>query len=165
MWSPYYATQVRMRPASFNIGSLSQLSPFWTAIPPDQIISRHVEIHHSSSSPFATSITSRALTSAYGAPFSHMSPSPYRKSLALFTFSGLPTESGPFDTVSLANATGEVHQDEWCGNDAVRVTWASPVVLAGQFGDTLWYFHIGFIFAVTEPDGIPIIGPDTKGAS
>ncbi len=89
--------------------------------------------------------------------------------MALLTFSGLlwvvstdfQRSLAEFDTTSVAGATGDVHQVEWCGNDAVLVTWASLAVLVGPFGDTLQYFYSGSTFAVTEPDGIRIIGPDT----
>ncbi|TBU36641.1 Vps16, N-terminal region-domain-containing protein [Dichomitus squalens] len=50
---------------------------------------------------------------------------------------------------------------KWSGNEAVTVTWPNLVVLVGPFGDTLQYFYCGSTFAVTEPDGIRIVSPDT----
>ena len=32
---------------------------------------------------------------------------------------------------------GDVKQVEWCGNDAILVTWDSIALLVGPFGDTL----------------------------
>lgn len=76
-----------------------------------------------------------------------MSPSPNGKSLALLTYSGLlwvvstdfQRSLAEFDTTSVVGASGDVHQVEWCGNDAVLVTWSHLAVLVGPFGDTLQY--------------------------
>lgn len=43
-----------------------------------------------------------------------------------------------FDTGSVG-MTGEIRQVEWCGNDAILVTWDTLAVLVGPFGDTLQY--------------------------
>lgn len=42
-----------------------------------------------------------------------------------------------FDTTSVAEADGSVRQVEWCGNDAILVTWENAVSLIGPFGDRL----------------------------
>lgn len=63
-------------------------------------------------------------------PFLHVSPSPNGKFLALLTFSGLlwvvstdfQRELVVLDTATVG-AEGPVNQVEWCGNDAVLVTW------------------------------------------
>ena len=139
-------------------------------IPPDQTISRHVEVLLSVDATIYSVDNLESLDQRISrGPFSHMSPSPNGKSLALLTFTGLlwvvstdfQRSLAEFDTTSVVGATGEVHQVEWCGNDAVLVTWANMAVLVGPFGDTLQYFYSGSTFAVTEPDGIRIIGPDT----
>ena len=78
-------------------------------------------------------------------PFTHVSPSPNGKSLALLTFTGtlwvvstdFQRSMAEFDTKGVAGAEGPVRQVEWCGNDAILVTWDSLVVLVGPFGDTL----------------------------
>lgn len=44
-----------------------------------------------------------------------------------------------FDTTTVIGANGPVLQVEWCGNDAILVTWDSLAVLVGPFGDTLQY--------------------------
>ena len=120
-------------------------------------------------------------------PFTHVSPSPNGKSLALLTFSGLvwvvstdfQRSMAEFDTKSVLEE-GSVRQVEWCGNDAILVTWDNAVSLVGPFGDRLEYvnppvivicddqlyvleryYYSGSTFAVTEPDGVKIIGPDT----
>lgn len=80
-------------------------------------------------------------------PFTHMSPSPNGKSLALLTFSGLlwvvstdfQRSLAEFNTSGVVGAEGDVLQVEWCGNDAVLVTWSHLAVLVGPFGDTLQY--------------------------
>ena len=78
-------------------------------------------------------------------PFTHVSPSPNGKSLALLTFSGLlwvvstdfQRSMAEFDTSGVAEADGSVRQLEWCGNDAILVTWDNAVSLIGPFGDRL----------------------------
>ena len=77
-------------------------------------------------------------------PFTHMAPSPNGKSLALLTMSGtlwvvstdFQRDLAEFDSTS-AGAEGPVRQVEWCGNDAILVTWDALVLLVGPFGDTL----------------------------
>ena len=77
-------------------------------------------------------------------PFTHMATSPNGKSLALLTMSGMlwvvltdfQRNLAEFDTTS-AGAEGPVKQVEWCGNDAILVTWDALVLLVGPFGDTL----------------------------
>lgn len=44
-----------------------------------------------------------------------------------------------YETSTMAEAEGPVHQVEWCGNDAILVTWDSLALLVGPFGDTLRY--------------------------
>lgn len=80
-------------------------------------------------------------------PFTHLSPSPNGKSLALLTFNGIlwvvstdfQRNMAEFDTSNVPGATGSARQIEWCGNDAILVTWDSLVVLVGPFGDTLQF--------------------------
>ena len=80
-----------------------------------------------------------------------------------------------FDSTS-AGVEGPVKQVEWCGNDAILVTWDSFVLLVGPFGDTLQYvlsqkspyvtntkpryYYAGPTFAVTEVDGVRVIAFD-----
>lgn len=42
-----------------------------------------------------------------------------------------------FETSNVVGAIGQVLQVEWCGNDAILVTWDSLVALVGPFGDVL----------------------------
>jgi len=112
-----------------------------------------------------------------------MVPSPNGKSLALLTMSGMlwvvstdfQRNLAEFDSVSVG-AEGPVRQVEWCGNDAILVTWDALVLLVGPFGDTLQcvlfqvflcitntklrYFYAGPTFAVTEVDGVRVIAVD-----
>ncbi len=171
---------------------LSHPPQSWTVIPPDQNISRHVEVLLSVESTIYSVDNLENLDQRISrGPFTHMAPSPNGKSLALLTHSGLlwvvstdfQRSLAEFDTTGVVGASGDVHQVEWCGNDAVLVTWRGVAVLVGPFGDTLQYvlhivvtamikgfmicahifryFYAGSTFATTEPDGIRIIGPDT----
>jgi len=77
-------------------------------------------------------------------PFTHMAASPNGKSFALLTISGMlwvvstdfQRNLAEYDSTS-AGAEGPVRQVEWCGNDAILVTWDALVLLVGPFGDTL----------------------------
>lgn len=77
-------------------------------------------------------------------PFTHISPSPNGKTLALLTFSGslivistdFQRHITEFDT-STIHSEAPVKQVEWCGNDAIFLTWDSVAVLVGPFADTL----------------------------
>jgi len=79
-----------------------------------------------------------------------MTSSPNGKSLALLTFSGtlwvvstdFQRNLAEFDTKTVAGAEGNVRQVEWCGNDAILVTWDMLAVLVGPFGDTLQYVAV-----------------------
>ena len=116
-------------------------------------------------------------------PFTHMAPSPNGKSLALLTISGMlwvvstdfQRNLAEFDSTS-TGAEGPVKQVEWCGNDAILVTWDALVLLVGPFGDTLQcvqlhllpkvndtkhrYYYAGPTFAVTEVDGVRMTATD-----
>ncbi|KAG1823496.1 vacuolar assembling sorting protein VPS16 [Suillus subaureus] len=105
-------------------------------------------------------------------PFLHVSPSPNGKFLALLTFSGLlwvvssdfQRELVVLDTATVG-AEGPVNQVEWCGNDAVLVTWndLASLILPSRdnlAGETLRYLYFGATFVVTEADGARVIGQD-----
>ena len=118
----------------------------WTVIPPDQTISRHVEVLLSVESTIYSVDNLENLDQRISrGPFMHMSPSPNGKSLALLAFSGLlwvvltdfQRSLAEFDMTGVAGASGDVDQVEWCGNDAVLVTWRGIAVLVGPFGNTL----------------------------
>lgn len=77
-------------------------------------------------------------------PFLKVSPSPNGKLLALLNYNGLlwvvstdfQRSLAEFDTQT-AGAEGPVNQVEWCGNDAILVTWNNLAFLVGPSGDTL----------------------------
>ena len=115
-------------------------------IPPDLTISRHVEVLLSvDSTILAVDNLENVDQRLSRGPFTHVSPSPNGKSLALLTYSGtlwvvstdFQRSMAEFETNSVVGAEGTVHQVEWCGNDAILVTWDSLAVLVGPFGDTL----------------------------
>ena len=118
----------------------------WAVIPPDLTISRHVEVLLSvDSTILAVDNLENVDQRLSRGPFTHVSPSPNGKSLALLTYSGtlwvvstdFQRSMAEFETNSVVGAEGTVHQVEWCGNDAILVTWDSLAVLVGPFGDTL----------------------------
>lgn len=130
--------------SNYDLG-LTQPPHSWAIIPPDLNISRHVEVLLSADSTICTVDTLECIDQRLSqGPFTHVSPSPNGKTLALLSFSGsLLVISSDFqrhiteyDTTAI-NADGPVRQVEWCGNDAILVTWNSLAVLVGPFADTL----------------------------
>lgn len=121
----------------------------WAVIPPDLSTSRHVEVLLSVG---ASIVSVDALEAAdqrlSRGPFTHLAPAPNGRSLALLTHAGLlwvvssdfARSLAEFDTAAEAaklGAEGTAKQVEWCGNDAVLVTWERLAILVGPFGDTL----------------------------
>ncbi len=127
---------------------LSQPPHSWAVIPPDLTISRHVEVLLSVDATVYSVDTLESTDQRLSrGPFTHLSPSPNGKSLALLTFSGtlwvvstdFQRSLAEFDTTTVPGTVGDIRQVEWCGNDAVLVTWDTMVLLVGPFGDTLQY--------------------------
>ncbi|TFY64524.1 hypothetical protein EVJ58_g2580 [Rhodofomes roseus] len=158
------------KPMTLANPGLSQPPHSWAVVPPDLTISRHVEVLLSvDSSIYSVDNLESVDQQLSRGPFTFLAPSPNGKSLALLTYSGLlwvvsadfQRSLAEFNTADVAGAVGDVSQVEWCGNDAVMVTWDGLAVLVGPFGDTLQYFYSGQTFAITEVDGIRLIGPDS----
>lgn len=161
------------RPLALANPGISEPPHSWAVIPPDQSISRHVEVLLSVDATILTvdNLESTDQRVARG-PFLHVSPSPNGKFLALLTFSGLlwvvssdfQRELVVLDT-SIVGAEGRVNQVEWCGNDAVLVTWNDLACLIlpsrdNLAGETLRYLYFGATFVVTEADGARVIAQD-----
>lgn len=121
----------------------------WAVIPPDQSISRHVEVLLSVETTIlvADSLESVDQRIARG-PFLRVSPSPNGRLLALLSCSGLlwvvsadfQRSLAEFDTHTV-DAEAPVSQVEWCGNDTVLVTWNNLALLVGPSGDALRCVH------------------------
>ena len=135
---------------SWIIG-LSEPPHAWTIIPPDLNISRHVEVLLSVEATILTVDNLECVDQRLSrGPFTHISPSPNGKSLALLTLSGIlwvvstdfQRSMAEFETDSVIGTGHSVHQVEWCGNDAILVTWDGQAVLVGPFGDTLQWDSI-----------------------
>ncbi|KAF8587239.1 vacuolar protein sorting-associated protein 16 [Ramaria rubella] len=148
---------------------LSEPPNSWAIIPPDQTISRHVEVLLSTESTIMSVDNLENIDQRISrGPFTHMSPSPNGKMLALLTFSGVlwvvstdfQHSRLEFDTNSQP-AEGKVRQVEWCGNDAILVSWDGFALMVGPLGDSLKYFYSGTVHTVSEMDGVRIVGPDT----
>ncbi|KAL0062112.1 Vacuolar protein sorting-associated protein 16 [Marasmius tenuissimus] len=158
------------RPLTLANPGLSEPPSSWTIIPPDLNISRHIEILLSVDSTIYTVDNLESIDQRLSqGPFTHVSSSPNGKSLALLTFSGtllvvssdFQRRMAEFDTQGVPNAEGSIQQVEWCGNDAILVTWDSLAVLVGPFADTLEFTYFGNVFAVTEPDGVRVVSQDS----
>ncbi|KAF8966570.1 vacuolar assembling/sorting protein VPS16 [Flammula alnicola] len=149
--------------------SLSEPPHSWAVIPPDLNISRHVEVLLSVDATIYTVDNLESVDQRLSrGPFTHVSPSPNGKSLALLTFNGslwvvstdFQRSMAEFETSNVPGAEGPIRQVEWCGNDAILVTWNSTVILVGPFGDILHYAYSGTTFAITEMDGVRVMGED-----
>lgn len=136
---PYYET------------GMSEPPHAWTIIPPDFTISRHVEVLLSVDSSILSVDNLETIDQRLSrGPFSYMSASPNGKSLAMLTVTGtlwvvstdFQRNLAEFDTSQVIGADGPVRQVEWCGNDAILVTWDGLAVLVGPFGDTLQYAYL-----------------------
>ncbi len=135
--------------ASVPIG-LTEPPHSWTIIPPDQTISRHVEVLLSADSTIYSVDNIECVDQRISrGPFTHLSTSPNGKSLALMMVSGIlwvvstdfQRNLAEYDTSQAASlgADGAPRQVEWCGNDAVLVSWDRLALLVGPFGDTIRY--------------------------
>ncbi|KAF8800582.1 vacuolar assembling/sorting protein VPS16 [Phlegmacium glaucopus] len=158
------------RPLSLANPTLSEVPHSWAVIPPDLNISRHVEVLLSVDSTIYSVDNLESVDQRLSrGPFTHVSPSPNGKSLALLTFTGtlwvvstdFQRSMAEFETKDVGGAEGPVRQVEWCGNDAILLTWDSLVAIVGPFGDTLHYFYHGQTFAITEMDSVRILGHDS----
>ncbi|KAH8829053.1 vacuolar assembling/sorting protein VPS16 [Flagelloscypha sp. PMI_526] len=141
----------------------------WAVIPSDLNISRHVEVLMSVD---ATVISVDNLESTdqrlSRGPFTHVSPSPNGKLLALLTYNGtLWVVSSDFqrsiteyETSTTTGAEGPIKQVEWCGNDAIIVAWENLVLLVGPYSDTLLFPYSTATFVISERDGIRIMSQD-----
>lgn len=129
----------------FSLG-LSEPPHTWTIIPPDLNISRHVEVLLSVESTILSVDNLESIDQRLSrGPFTHISPSPNGKSLALLTFSGtlwvvstdFQRSMAEFETNNVVGSEGPIKQVEWCGNDAILLVWDGLAVLVGPFADTL----------------------------
>ncbi|KAJ3980946.1 Vps16, C-terminal region-domain-containing protein [Lentinula detonsa] len=157
------------RPLTLVNPNLTDPPLSWAIIPPDLNISRHVEVLLSVENTIHTVDNLENVDQRLSqGPFTHVSPSPNGKSLALLNAAGallvissdFQRRMAEFDTLNVPSAQGNVKQVEWCGNDAIVVTWDSLAVLVGPFSDTLQYLYVGNTFAITETDGVRIFGAD-----
>lgn len=158
----------------------------WAVIPPDQNISRHVEVLLSVENSILVVDNLESVDQRISrGPFSHVSPSPNGRLLALLNRDGLlwvvstdfQRSLAEFNTQTVG-ADGFVNQVEWCSNDAILLTWNNLAILVGPSGDTLRYvlqcsivcfkhdsasmryLYFGSLFAVTEIDGVRVISGD-----
>lgn len=125
---------------------LNELPSSWAVIPPDISLSRHAQVLISVDTTILAVDTLESLDQRISrGPFTHVAPSPNGRSLALLTVTGMLWVVSADFTRSLAEfengpeaGEGEkAKQVEWCGNDAILVTFDSVALLVGPFGDTL----------------------------
>ncbi|KAI6095558.1 vacuolar assembling sorting protein VPS16 [Pisolithus croceorrhizus] len=156
------------RPLTLANPGLTEPPHAWAVIPPDQNISRHVEVLLSIDNTIIVVDNLESVDQRISrGPFTRVSPSPNGRLLALLNSNGLlwvvstdfQRSLAEFDTQTVS-ADSPVSQVEWCGNDAILVTWNNLALLVGPSGDTLRYLYFGAVAAVTEVDGVRVIGRD-----
>ena len=153
--------------SSDDLIGLSEPPASWGIIPPDQTISRHVEVLLSADATIISVDNLECIDQRLSrGPFTHLSPSPNGKMLALLTFSGvLWVVSTDFHhsrlefDIASQSADGKVKQVEWCGNDAILVSWDGLALMVGPLGDSLKYANLPLIdvlliclIDITTPD-------------
>lgn len=156
------------RPLTLASPGVSEPPHAWAVIPPDQNISRHVEVLLSVDNTIIAVDNLESVDQRISrGPFTRISPSPNGRLLGLLNSSGLlwvvstdfQRSLAEFDTKT-AGADVPVSQVEWCGNDAILVTWNNLALLVGPSGDTLRYLYFGAVFAVTEVDSVRVMSQD-----
>ena len=127
---------------------LSESPTAWTLISPDQSTSGHVEVLFSTSSTIVSLDSIERIDQRVSrGPFSHIRVSPNGRFIALITTAGLLwVVSADFarslSEVAIANVAGSEisgppETAEWCGDNAVVLSWGGTVLVMGPGGDAL----------------------------
>ncbi|QRV75846.1 vacuolar protein sorting-associated protein 16 [Ceratobasidium sp. AG-Ba] len=141
---------------------------YWSLVPPDAAVSRHVEVLVASGNTIFSVDALECVDQRVGrGPFMAIAPSPNGKSIALLTSAGLIwVVSADF---SQSYAEYDSSQDSqtlprqvvWCGNDAVVLSYASgQLIILGPFGDTIKHYYPGAPHVIGEVDGARVVSID-----
>ncbi|WVF72368.1 hypothetical protein IAT40_007183 [Kwoniella sp. CBS 6097] len=142
----------------------------WTLIPPDQSPTGHVQLLVSTSTTIITLDALERIDQRISrGPFTHIRVSPNGRFLALITITGtLWVVSSDFgrnlsevDIAELSEGAGMPERVEWCGDNAVVLSWGGRVVVVGPAGNSLRYDHPPAVHLVGELDGLRIISSST----
>lgn len=147
---------------------LSEAPHTWTIVPPEHSTSGHVEVVISTG---ATIVTVDALERVdqllSKGPFTLVSLSPNGRFYGLVTASGLlwvvssdfARNLSEVEISTLAPADGKSTPDrvEWCGDNAVVLSFGGKVVIVGPGGDSLQYDYPPSVVIKGEVDALRII--------
>ncbi|KDQ19047.1 hypothetical protein BOTBODRAFT_28535 [Botryobasidium botryosum FD-172 SS1] len=157
------------KPLTLANSTLNAPPHCWSIIPPDQTISRHVEVLLAHESTILSVDNLECIDQRLSrGPFAKLAVSPNGKSLALLTKAGLlwvvssdfQRSYSEYDTTREGANSELPSQLVWCGNDALLLTWNSVALLVGPYGDTLRYPYSSPSFAVSEIDGVRIVSSE-----
>ncbi|KAF8314990.1 vacuolar assembling/sorting protein VPS16 [Clavulina sp. PMI_390] len=156
------------RPSLLAPPGLVQPPTAWDVLPPDQTVSRHVEVLVSSDSTILSVDSSEAIDQRISrGPFSKIAVSPNGKAFGLLTTTGtlwvvssnFQESYAEYDT-TMEGMTGEPRQLAWCGNDTLVMNWDGLILMVGPYGSVLRYYYTSPTVLITEHDGVRIISHD-----
>lgn len=138
----------------------------WAIIPPAYTLSRSVEVLLAIGQTInvvdSTDSEDRMLQNG---PFRHISVSPNGRYIALYTDDGkVWVISSDFQDKLSEYTTGSktVPKDmQWCGNDAVVLSWEDEVHVVGPNGAASKHFYDSWVHLIPDVDGIRILTNDT----
>jgi hypothetical protein len=142
----------------------------WAAVPPDSTGSGHVEVVVASGQTvLSVDAIERVDQRLAKGPFTHIAISPNGRFFALVTALGLlwvvssdfARNLSEVDITKFADAGEMPDRVEWCGDNAVVLTFGSRVVVVGPGGDALQYMYDGAAVLAGEVDGLRIITAQT----
>lgn len=151
---------------------LTEAPHTWTLIPPEHSNSGHVEVLISTgTSVVQLDALERIDQHLSRGPFSHIAISPNGRFYALITALGmLWVVSSDFarnlsevDISKFAPSAEKIRPDrvQWCGDNAVVLSWGGKVVVVGPGGDVLQYDYSPAAIIDGDVDGLRILSSST----
>ncbi|KNC51588.1 vacuolar protein sorting-associated protein [Thecamonas trahens ATCC 50062] len=156
-------TFAAIRPKKLADPELTEAPWSWAVIPPEQALSRSVEVL------LATKRTVYAVDASLAqdqvvseGPYVRMALSPSGKFVALYNAAGtLYVHTVDFDKnlSELDTKKGDLPPDQlvWCGTDSVIMYWNKVLFMVGPFSDYVNYYEDSAAAVITETDGVRII--------
>ncbi|KAF2762704.1 vacuolar sorting-associated protein [Pseudovirgaria hyperparasitica] len=137
----------------------------WNIISPAYSLSRSVEVLLAIGETIhvvdATESEDRMLQNG---PFKHLGVSPNGKYIAMYTDDGkvwVVTSDFQNKLSEYDSNTAMSPKDlQWCGNDAVVLSWEDEVHLVGPNGSAIKYFYDDFVHLISDVDGVRLLTSD-----
>ena len=137
----------------------------WSVIPPQQTLSRSVEVLLALDKTIYLVDSSEAEDRMLqNGPFRHVSVSPNGKFITLYTedskvwviSSDFQEKLSEYDS----KARTLPKDVQWCGNNSVALAWEDEVHMVGPSGAALKYFYDGWVHLLPDVDGVRLITND-----